>query len=117
MALMYGTPRAAKIVAKTKLTLWGIDRDSYRGILMESTRTRREMYEDFLSRVPILEKLYDWERMTIADALEEVEFGKGEVVVAVRWKEVGPGREGEGATMHAHAHARAQWSRWRDRLA
>ena len=81
LALMYGTPRAATIVAKTKLTLWGIDRDSYRGILMESTRTRREMYEDFLSRVPILEKLYDWERMTIADALEEVEFSDGVDVV------------------------------------
>ena len=48
---------------------------------MESTRTRREMYEDFLSRVPILEKLYDWERMTIADALEEVEFSDGVDVV------------------------------------
>ena len=81
LALIYGTPRAATVVAMTKLTLWGIDRDSYRSILMESTRSRREMYEDFLSKVSILEKLYDWERMTIADALEEVEFSDGVDVV------------------------------------
>lgn len=34
LALIYGTPRAATVRAKTDLKLWGIDRDSYRRILM-----------------------------------------------------------------------------------
>lgn len=38
LALIYGTPRAATVKAKTDLKLWGIDRDSYRRILMVSQR-------------------------------------------------------------------------------
>lgn len=36
LALIYGTPRAATVRAKTDLKLWGIDRDSYRRVLMVS---------------------------------------------------------------------------------
>ena len=34
LALIYGTPRAATIKAATDVKLWGIDRDSYRRILV-----------------------------------------------------------------------------------
>uniref|UniRef100_S4RIH5 Cyclic nucleotide-binding domain-containing protein n=1 Tax=Petromyzon marinus TaxID=7757 RepID=S4RIH5_PETMA len=54
LALIYGTPRAATVKAKTDLKLWGIDRDSYRRILMGSTLRKRKMYEEFLSKVSIL---------------------------------------------------------------
>jgi len=57
LALIYGTPRAATIKAATDVKLWGIDRDSYRRILMGSTIRKRKMYEEFLSKVPILENL------------------------------------------------------------
>lgn len=40
LALIYGTPRAATVKAKTDLKLWGIDRDSYRRILMVSGASR-----------------------------------------------------------------------------
>lgn len=56
MALIYGTPRAATVRAKNNVKLWGIDRDSYRRILMGSTIRKRKMYEEFLSRVSILGK-------------------------------------------------------------
>ena len=36
LALIYGTPRAATVKAKTDVKLWGIDRLSYRRILMVS---------------------------------------------------------------------------------
>lgn len=36
LALIYGTPRAATVQAKSDVKLWGIDRDSYRRILMVS---------------------------------------------------------------------------------
>ncbi|KAL3315203.1 cAMP-dependent protein kinase type I-beta regulatory subunit [Cichlidogyrus casuarinus] len=81
LALIYGTPRAATVRAKTEVKLWGIDRDSYRRILMGSTIRRRKMYQEFLSRVPILDNLDKWERLTVADALEPVRFEDGEKVV------------------------------------
>lgn len=81
LALIYGTPRAATIKAKTDVKLWGIDRDSYRRILMGSTIRKRKMYEEFLSRVSILENLDKWERLTVADALEPVGFEDKETIV------------------------------------
>lgn len=56
LALIYGTPRAATVRARTTLKLWGLDRDSYRRILMGSTIRKRRMYDEFLSRVSILGK-------------------------------------------------------------
>lgn len=43
LALIYGTPRAATVKAKTDLKLWGIDRDSYRRILMVSGTLAQEL--------------------------------------------------------------------------
>ena len=98
LALIYGTPRAATVRATTWVRLWGIDRwnvdhcnsynrfvlsrDSYRRILMGSTMRKRETYEKLLSKVSILSNLDPWERLTVADALEAVSFGVGEVVVS-----------------------------------
>ncbi|CAN0284853.1 cAMP-dependent protein kinase type I-beta regulatory subunit-like [Lethenteron reissneri] len=81
LALIYGTPRAATVKAKTDLKLWGIDRDSYRRILMGSTLRKRKMYAEFLSKVSILESLEHWERLTVADALEPVQFEDAEKIV------------------------------------
>ncbi|CAL4075166.1 unnamed protein product, partial [Meganyctiphanes norvegica] len=82
LALIYGTPRQATVKAKTDTKLWGIDRDSYRRILMGSTIRKRKMYEEFLSKVSILESLDKWERLVVADALEPVTFEAGETVVS-----------------------------------
>nr|XP_002122708.1 cAMP-dependent protein kinase type I-beta regulatory subunit [Ciona intestinalis] len=81
LALIYGTPRAADVRAKTDLKLWAIDRDSYRRILMGSTLKKRKMYDEFLSKVSILESLDKWERLTVADALEPAQFESGQEVV------------------------------------
>lgn len=57
MALIYGTPRAATVVAKTgSVKLWAIDRLTYRAILMGSTMRKRKIYDEFLSKVQILGK-------------------------------------------------------------
>ncbi|XP_055352410.1 cAMP-dependent protein kinase type I-alpha regulatory subunit-like [Paramacrobiotus metropolitanus] len=82
LALIYGTPRAATIIAKSdKVKLFGIDRNTYRRILMGSTIRKRKRYEEFLSKVPILESLDKWERLTIADALEPCSFEDGQTVI------------------------------------
>ena len=57
---------------------WKIhQRDSYRRILMHSHLRKREVYQEFLGKVKILENLDTWERLAIADALEEVTFQAG----------------------------------------
>eukprot|EP00105_Crassostrea_gigas_P013899 XP_011430377.1 PREDICTED: cAMP-dependent protein kinase regulatory subunit isoform X2 [Crassostrea gigas] len=81
LALIYGTPRAATVKAKGDVKLWGIDRDSYRRILMGSTIRKRKMYEEFLGKVSILDNLDKWERLTVADALEPVQFEDGQEIV------------------------------------
>jgi len=81
LALIYGTPRAATIRARTDAKLWGLDRNSYRRILMGSTIRKRKQYEEFLSKVPILSSLEDWERLTVADALEPIQFNDGDEVI------------------------------------
>merc|ERR1719232_1804068 len=83
LALIYGLPRAATVKASSSsdVKLWGIDRDSYRRILMGSTIRKRKMYEEFLSKVSILENLDKWERLTVADSLEAVSFEDESVVV------------------------------------
>lgn len=48
---------------------------------MGSTIRKRKMYEEFLSRVSILESLDKWERLTVADSLETCSFEDGETIV------------------------------------
>eukprot|EP00042_Codosiga_hollandica_P013314 m.30288 g.30288 ORF g.30288 m.30288 type:complete len:357 (+) comp41043_c0_seq1:63-1133(+) len=81
LALIYGTPRAATIKAKTPCTLWAIDRDSYRRVLMGSVIRKRKMYEVFLEKVDLLKDLDKWERLSIADALEPAVFKDTQVVM------------------------------------
>lgn len=55
LALIYGTPRAATVVAKSDVVkCWAIDRITYRQILMGSTMRKRKLYDEFLSKVQIL---------------------------------------------------------------
>ncbi len=81
LALIYGQLRAATVKAKSDVKLWAIDRDTYRRILMGSTIRKRDMYQEFLSKVSILESLDKWERLTVADSLESVQFEDGEKIV------------------------------------
>eukprot|EP00047_Mylnosiga_fluctuans_P002525 m.224863 g.224863 ORF g.224863 m.224863 type:complete len:357 (-) comp11163_c0_seq1:82-1152(-) len=81
LALIYGTPRAATVKAKTDVKLWAIDRDTYRRILMGSTIRKRQKYQSFLEQVSLLKDLDKWERYSVADALEPAEFKEGEVIV------------------------------------
>uniref|UniRef100_A0A4W4E5Q7 cAMP-dependent protein kinase type I-alpha regulatory subunit n=1 Tax=Electrophorus electricus TaxID=8005 RepID=A0A4W4E5Q7_ELEEL len=45
------------------------------------TLRKRKMYEEFLSKVSILESLDKWERLTVADALEPVQFEDSQKIV------------------------------------
>lgn len=81
LALMYGHPRAASIIASKPSTLWRLDRISFRTIILKAAHTRRTMYEEFLSSVPVLKSLSPEERSKIADVLGSRVYEDGEDVV------------------------------------
>merc|ERR1711990_1015878 len=50
LALMYNTPRAATITATTKGTLWSLDRQTFRQIIVKANAIKRKQYEEFLAK-------------------------------------------------------------------
>lgn len=81
LALMYNTTRAASIQAKTAVTLWVMDRATFRKVLMYTTSQKRSQYEDFLAKVPLLASMDSYERSKVADSLREVTYNNGERII------------------------------------
>uniref|UniRef100_A0A4W3K2E4 cAMP-dependent protein kinase type II regulatory subunit n=1 Tax=Callorhinchus milii TaxID=7868 RepID=A0A4W3K2E4_CALMI len=57
LALMYNTPRAATIIATTEGALWGLDRGTFRRIIVKNNAKKRRMFEVFIESVPLLKSL------------------------------------------------------------
>jgi len=55
---------------------------------MGSTIKKRKIYEEFLSKIKILQELDQWKRLTAADALELVQFADGDNIVVQDEKEM-----------------------------
>ncbi|KAJ7591202.1 cyclic nucleotide-binding-like protein [Mycena floridula] len=81
LALMYGHPRAATVLAIESSTLWALDRITFRTIILKAAHRRRTMYEHFLSSVTLLSSLDAAQRSKIADALFSTVYADGEAVV------------------------------------
>ncbi|XP_063147549.1 cAMP-dependent protein kinase type II-alpha regulatory subunit [Candoia aspera] len=82
LALMYNTPRAATIVATTKGALWGLDRVTFRRIILKNNARKRKTYELFIESVPLLKSLELSERMKIVDVIGEKLYQDGERIIA-----------------------------------
>jgi len=81
LALLYNAPRAATITAKEDAILWGLDRSTFNHIVKDSAVKRRQMYEDFLKKVPLLSNMETYERTKLADALIEKRYKKGDSII------------------------------------
>eukprot|EP00055_Hartaetosiga_balthica_P011310 m.50898 g.50898 ORF g.50898 m.50898 type:complete len:385 (+) comp7540_c1_seq3:242-1396(+) len=81
LALIYNQPRAASVKAITDVSLWAIDQETYKRILMGSTIKKRKEYEEFLSKVEIFSSIDKYERLQVADALESCTFADGTNIV------------------------------------
>lgn len=57
LALMYNMPRAATIQAATAGSLWAMDRQTFRRIVLKSAFKKRKMYEALIENVPMLKAL------------------------------------------------------------
>ena len=67
--------------AETAGSLWAMDRQTFRKIVLKSAFQKRKMYESFLENVSLLKHLEKYERENIADALITQAYGSGEKVV------------------------------------
>ncbi len=81
LALLYNTPRAATIFAKTDSVVWRLDRDTFNHIVKDAASKKRAKYESFLSSVNILSTMDPYERLQIADALKQETFNKDDFII------------------------------------
>jgi cAMP-dependent protein kinase regulator len=81
LSLMYNAPRAATVRAKTEGTLYAMDRQTFRMIIVESTIKKHQMYGDFIDQVPLLQNLTHNERVQIVDGLVAHEYNAGDSVL------------------------------------
>ncbi|KAL3865833.1 hypothetical protein ACJMK2_043183 [Sinanodonta woodiana] len=81
LALLYNMPRSASVVAVTEGSLWAMDRNSFRRIVLKSAFKKRKMYEELLENVTILKSLEQYERMNLADALASKTYEDGECII------------------------------------
>jgi len=81
LALMYNCPRAASVEADSEGTCWKLDRETFNAIVRDAAQKKREKYEDFLKKVPILEKMDDYQRGQITDALKEEAYDDGKTIM------------------------------------
>ncbi|XP_065264348.1 cAMP-dependent protein kinase type II-alpha regulatory subunit [Emys orbicularis] len=82
LALMYNTPRAATIVATTEGALWGLDRVTFRRIILKNNAKKRKTFELFIESVPLLKSLEVSERMKIVDVIGEKVYRDGERIIS-----------------------------------
>merc|ERR1712230_123312 len=77
LALLYNCPRAASVQSREAATLWELDRETFNAIVKDAAAKKREMYEKFLTSVPLLESLSKYERDQLADALHQDQYSGG----------------------------------------
>ena len=81
LALLYNAPRAATVIAREDSSVWVLSRLTFRRIVTRGMEKKWKEHEAFLTRVTSFEALLDYERAMIAEALEEVAYGAGAVIV------------------------------------
>lgn len=81
LALLYNMPRAATIKAASEGSLWAMDRQTFRRILLKSAFKKRKMYENLIDSVPMLKTLQSYERMNLADALVPRSYTANERII------------------------------------
>lgn len=80
LAIMYNAPRAATCRAQTQAKVWVLDRTSFKVIVVAAAMIKRETYQGFLAKVPILSTCNEMEIMTLADSLAEEKYNDGDVI-------------------------------------
>eukprot|EP00356_Strombidium_inclinatum_P016573 CAMPEP_0170494834 /NCGR_PEP_ID=MMETSP0208-20121228/14861_1 /TAXON_ID=197538 /ORGANISM="Strombidium inclinatum, Strain S3" /LENGTH=417 /DNA_ID=CAMNT_0010770937 /DNA_START=22 /DNA_END=1272 /DNA_ORIENTATION=- len=89
LALLYNAPRAASITSDEECLLYALDRQTFNHIVKDAAIRKREKYEEFLKKIPLLETMDDYERSQVAEAFKDLNLKAGETII----KEGDEGRE------------------------
>lgn len=81
LALLYNAPRAATCKTKGRCTVWGLDRMTFKRVLVDSDDQRRKMYIQLLSRIPLFAEMTPDEIRHIADVLNPRVHEEGDVII------------------------------------
>ena len=78
---MYNQPRSATIISTSDGVLWVMGRQTFRKLVLKHAFRKRQMYENFLRDVDILQSLTDYERSNVADALIPIDYYQNDIVI------------------------------------
>ena len=82
MELMYSCPTAATVVAiSDSVACWRLNRSTYRHIILNASQKKRQLCHDALRNVSFLERMNDWQRDHLADALQFCTWDKGDRIL------------------------------------
>ena len=81
IALMYECNNNIKIKAHVDVTVWTIDRRTFRSIVVNSTSKKRRQYESILAGVSLFEGLSKAGRALMADALEDIVYADADTIM------------------------------------
>ncbi|XP_012993910.2 cGMP-dependent protein kinase 2 isoform X2 [Esox lucius] len=81
LAILYNCKRTATVKAKTMVRLWCIERNTYRTIMTNKSRKKREQLMGFLKTSRTLNTLNDRQLSKIIDSMEEVKYHNNDVIV------------------------------------
>ena len=71
LALLYNAPRAASITSDAESVLYVLDRGTFNHIVKDAAIRKREKYENFLKKIPLLETMDDYERTSLSEAFAD----------------------------------------------
>ncbi|TNM94947.1 hypothetical protein fugu_017706 [Takifugu bimaculatus] len=74
LAILYNCKRTATVTAKTAVRLWCMERQTYRTIITNKSKKRREQLMGFLKMSRTLKDLNDVQLSKIIDSMEEVKY-------------------------------------------
>lgn len=78
---MYNQPRSASVISTSDGILWIMGRQTFRKLVLKHAFRKRQMYENFLRGVDILQSLNEYERSKVADALIPVDYHQNDVII------------------------------------
>jgi len=81
LALLYDCPRNATCIAKTKCTLWRVERRIFRHILAKNAMKQNEEIIDVLKKAPLLSHLSDSILYKLIEILTPIQFERNKRII------------------------------------
>lgn len=81
LAILYNCKRTATVKAKTPVRLWCMERQTYRTIITNKSKKKREQLMGFLKTARTLKDLNDVQLSKIIDSMEEVKYQDKDIIV------------------------------------